>query len=47
VWDEILYIKSASDRDCPWQRVLFTAASSSEIAPHKQRKKRDDKKTAG
>jgi len=47
VWDEILYIKSASDRVWLWWRAFFAAESSSKIAPHKQRNKRDDKETAG
>jgi len=47
VWDEILYIKSASDRVYLQQRVFFAAESSSETAPHKQRNKRDNKETAG
>ena len=47
VWDWILYIKSASDRVYIQQRVFFAAESSSEIAPHKQWNKRDDKKAAG
>ena len=45
VWDEILYIvlPTGFTSNCG----CFAAESSSEIAPHKQRNKRDDKNAAG